>query len=70
MHKYENKIQTENSKLTPRKIDNVKVMTVKTTTLSDGRLGVMNVVSLGNKLACVIDHITDNRLYIVGITET
>ena len=33
-------------------------------------LGVMNVLSLGNKLDCVIDHITDNRLDIVGITET
>ena len=30
----------------------------------------MNVLSLGNKLDCVIDHITDNRLDIVGITET
>ena len=30
----------------------------------------MNVISLGNKLDCVIDHITDNRLDIVGITET
>ena len=30
----------------------------------------MNVQSLGNELDCVIDHITDNRLDIVGITET
>ena len=30
----------------------------------------MNGLSLGNKLDCVIDHITDNRLDIVGITET
>ena len=30
----------------------------------------MNVQSLGNKLDCVLDHITDNRLDIVGITET
>ena len=30
----------------------------------------MNVSSLGNKMDCVIDHITDNRLDIVGITET
>ena len=30
----------------------------------------MNVQSLGNKLDCVIDHITDNRIDIVGITET
>ena len=29
-----------------------------------------NVQSLGNKLDCVIDHITDNRIDIVGITET
>ena len=33
-------------------------------------LGVMNVLSLGNKLDCVIDHITDNILDIVGVTET
>ena len=31
---------------------------------------LMNVQSLGNKLDCVIDHITDNRIDIVGITET
>ena len=30
----------------------------------------MNVSSLGNKMECVIDHITDNKLDIVGITET
>ena len=30
----------------------------------------MNVLSFGNKLDCEIDHITDNRLDIVGITET
>ena len=30
----------------------------------------MNVSSLGNKMDCVIDHITDNKLDIVGITET
>ena len=30
----------------------------------------MNVISLGNKMDCVIVHITDNRLDIVGITET
>ena len=30
----------------------------------------MNVLSLGNKLDCVIHHITDNRLDIVEITET
>ena len=45
-------------------------LTVKTTTVADVRLVVMNVLSLGNKLDCVIDHITDNILDIVGITET
>ena len=30
----------------------------------------MNVVSLGNKMDCAINHITDNILDIVGITET
>ena len=35
------------------------VKTVNTTSVSDVRLGVMNVSSLGNKLDCVIDHITD-----------
>ena len=49
---------------------NVKENTVKTTTVTDVRIGVMNVQSLGNKLDCVIDHITDNRIDIVGITET
>ena len=38
--------------------------------MSDVRLGVMNISSLGNKMDCVIDHITGNRLDIVGITET
>ena len=36
----------------------------------DQRCVDMNVQSLGNKLDCVIDHITDNRIDIVGITET
>ena len=67
-HKYENKIKTENSKSNIP--ENIKVQTVNTTTASDVRLGVMNVSSLGNKMDCVIDHITDNRLDIVGITET
>ena len=67
-HKYENKIKTENSKSNIP--ENVKVKTVNTTSVSDVRLGVMNVSSLGNKMDCVIDHITDNRLDIVGITET
>ena len=39
-------------------------------TVTDVRIGVMNVQSLGNKLDRVIDHITDNRIDIVGITET
>ena len=30
----------------------------------------MNVLSLGNQLDCVINHITNTRLDIVGITET
>ena len=67
-HKHENKIKTENSKSNIP--ENVKVKTVYTTSVSDVRLGVMNVSSLGNKMDCVIDHITDNRLDIVGITET
>ena len=50
--------------------ENVMVKTVNTTSVSDVRLGVMNVSSLGNKMDCVIDHITDNILDIVGITET
>ena len=50
--------------------ENVMVKTVNTTSVSDVRLGVMNVSSLGNKMDCVIDHITDNKLDIVGITET
>ena len=50
--------------------ENVKVKTVNTTSVSDVRLGVMIVSSLGNEMDCVIDHITDNRLDIVGITET
>ena len=66
--KYENKIKTENSKSNIP--ENVMVKTVNTTSVSDVTLGVMNVSSLGNKMDCVIDHITDNRLDIVGITET
>ena len=46
------------------------VKTVNTTSVSDVRLGIMNVLSLGNKMYCVTDHITDNILDIVGITET
>ena len=46
-HKYENKIKTENSKSDI--LENVKVKTVNTTSLSDVRLGVMNVSSHGNK---------------------
>ena len=33
-------------------------------------MSVMNVLSLGNRLGCVTDHIEDNRIDIVGITET
>ena len=69
-YKYENIFKTENSKPNTPESVNVKEKTVKTTTVTDVRLGVMNVLSLGNKLDCVIDHITDNRLDIVGITET
>ena len=60
--------KTENSKSNIP--ENVKVKTVNTTSVFDVRLGVMNVSSLGNKMDCVIDQITDNRLDIVGITET
>ena len=66
--KYENKIKTENSKSNIP--ENVMVKTVNTTSVSDVRLGVRNVSSLGNQMDCVIDHITENRLDIVGITET
>ena len=66
-YKYENIIETAKSK--PNIMENVKIKTVNTTTLADVRLGVMNVTSLGNKLGCVIDNITDNRLDVVGITE-
>ena len=69
-YKYDNTIKTENSKSNIPENNNVKVKTVNTTTASDVRLGVMNVSSLGNKIDCVIDHITDNILNIVGITET
>ena len=48
----------------------MKVKTVNTTPVSDVRLRVMNVSSLSSKMDCVIDHITDNILNIVGITET
>ena len=69
-YKYENIFKTEHPKSNTPENVNVKENTVKTTTVTDFRLGVMNVLSLGNKLDCVIDHITDNRLDIVGITET
>ena len=71
-YKYENIFETQNPKPnTPGNV-NVKEETVKTTTVTDVRIGVMNVLSLGNKLDCVIDHksIPYNRLDIVGITET
>ena len=47
-----------------------QVNNVNTTTVPDVTPGVIIVLSLGNKLDYVIDHITDNRLDIVGITET
>ena len=69
-YKYENIFKTENPKPNTPENVNIKEKTVKTTTVTDVRHGVMNVLSLCNKLDCVIDHITDNRLDIVGITET
>ena len=54
--------------LVPRKMSTLRLL--KPQRLTDVRIGVMNVQSLGNKLDCVIDHITDNRIDIVGITET
>ena len=54
---------------TPENV-NVKEKDGKTTTVTDVRIGVIHVQSLGSKLDCVIDHITDNRIDIVGITET
>ena len=65
-YKYENIIKTQNLK--PNTPENVKEKTVKTTTVTV-KIGVMNVISRGNKLDCVIDLITDNRLDVVGITE-
>ena len=63
---YENIFKTENPKPnTPANV-NVKETTVKTTKVTDVRHGFMNVLSLGNKLDCVIGHITDTRLDIVG----
>ena len=59
-YKYENIFKTENPK--PNTPENVMEKIVKTTTVTDVRLGCTNVISLGNKLDCVIDHITDNRL--------
>ena len=67
-HEYDNKIKTENSKYNIP--ENVMVKTVSATSVSDVRLRVMNISSLGNKMDCVIDHITDTRFDIVGITET
>ena len=55
--------------LTLRKNHNIKGKTVNTTNVYDVRLGVMNVSSLCKKMYCVIDHITDNRFDIVGVTE-
>ena len=67
-HKYENKIKAENPKPNATENNNVKVKTVNTTTVADARLRVINVLSLGIKQDCVIDHITDNILDIIGIT--
>ena len=69
-YKYENIFKTQHPKPNTPENVNVKENTVKTTTVTDVRIGVMNIQSMGNKLDCVIDHITDNRLDIVGITET
>ena len=69
-YKYENIFKTESPKPNTPENVNIKEKTVKTTTVTDVRRGVMNVLSLGNKLDSVIDHITDNRHDIVGITET
>ena len=55
-HKYENKIKTETENSKSNIPENLKVKTVNTTSVSDVRLGVMNVSSLGNKMDCVIDH--------------
>ena len=68
-YKYDNIFQTENSKPNTPENVNVKEKTIKTTTVTNVRLGVMNVISLGSKLDCVIDHIKDNRLDLVGITD-
>ena len=46
IYKYENKMKNENSKSNIP--ENVKVKTVNTTSVSDVRLRVMNVSSLGN----------------------
>ena len=51
----------------PRKMSTLRKRLLKSGT--DVRIGVMNV-PLCNKLDCLIDHITDNRIDIVGITET
>ena len=69
-YKYENIFKTQHPKPNTPENVNVKEKSVKTTTVSDVRIGVMNVQSLGNKLDCVIDYITDSRLDIVGIKET
>ena len=69
-YKYENIFNTQHPKPNTPENVNVKEKAVKTTTVTDVRIGVMNVPSLCNKLDCLIDHITDNRIDIVGITET
>ena len=48
LHKYANIIKTENPKPNTPENVNVTEKTVNTTTVADVRLGVMNVLSLGN----------------------
>ena len=46
------------------------ITTIKSTVKPEVRLGVMNVRSVRNKLDYVFDHIFDNDLDIVALTET
>ena len=46
------------------------VTTIKSTVKPEVKLGVMNVRSVRNKLDYVFDHIFDNDLDIVALTET
>ena len=47
-----------------------RVTTIKSTVRPEVKLGVMNVWSVRNKLDYVFDHIFDNDLDIVALTET